>query len=48
MDKRHRIAIYLDKEQHRKLKSILALRGVTVTEWFRRQVLKLIRDQEKI
>jgi hypothetical protein len=33
-----RVTVYLNPQEHRQLKSILALEGITVSEWFRRKI----------
>ena len=33
-----RVCVYVDPDQYRRLKSVLALRGETVTSWFEQRV----------
>lgn len=35
-----RVTVYLTEAQHRKLKSVLALEGISVSEWFRQRITK--------
>ena len=44
MQKQQRVVVYLGDEEHRRLKSILALSGKTVSGWFRELVNKLIKS----
>lgn len=42
-----RIVVYLDEQIHRRLKAILALRGSTVSDWFRKMAQKILESEEK-
>ena len=33
-----RVTVYLNEEEHRKLKSTLALEGISISEWMRRKI----------
>lgn len=35
-----RVTVYISDEDYRKLKSKLALQGLTISEWFRKMALK--------
>lgn len=37
-----RVVVYLDPRDHRRLKAKLALRGSSVSEWFRQMVRRLL------
>ncbi len=37
-----RIVVYVEEDVYRKLKSLLALRGLTVSGWFRNAVQRLL------
>ncbi len=39
-----RVVTYMCKHKHRRMKAKLALRGLSVSEWWRRAVDKLIRE----
>ena len=41
-----RVTVYISPAEHRLLKSGLALKGLTVSEWFRRMVKKETDDGE--
>lgn len=41
-----RVTVYISPDEHRLLKSVLALKGLTVSEWFRRMVKKETDDSE--
>lgn len=40
-----RVVTYIHKEKYKQLKSILALRGLSVSEWVRRLVDKIIEGK---
>jgi hypothetical protein len=45
--KQKRIAIYVPEEDYKELKSVLALKGITVSGWFRQQVSEIIKNITK-
>lgn len=40
-----RVVVYLPDDQHRRLKSRLALLGISVSEWARREIMKFIGEE---
>ena len=44
MIKQRRVVVYIPDEQHKKLKSVLALTGQNISAWFRSMVKILIGE----
>jgi hypothetical protein len=42
-----RVTVYIDQKDYRRLKSSLALKGLTISEWFRRMAAKE-SDEENV
>ena len=48
-DYMQRVVVYVPQDTHKTLKSVLALQGLTVSEWFRNKVAEeLVQPTEKI
>lgn len=45
MSKQKRVVVYIDEEQHRKLKAKLALLGESLSGWFRKVVRDFLKDE---
>lgn len=41
-----RVVVYMPEGQHRRLKSKLALLGMSVSEWVRREIMRFIGEDE--
>lgn len=39
-----RISVYINEEEHKKIKSELASKGLTISEWIRKQIKKLLNS----
>lgn len=41
-----RVSVYIDEQDHKKIKAELASRGLTLSEWLRVQIAKFIKTIE--
>lgn len=44
MKENKRVTVYLPEDEHKKLKSILALKGENVSAWVRDQITKFLKE----
>lgn len=41
-----RVSVYIDENDHKKMKAELARKGMTLSEWLRQQIAKFIKMLE--